>query len=338
MHPRSSRAIAVASLAALAAAAAAVAIAAASPSARLGPYPGLGKCAVFPPSTAGPNAPSAADQTAWSQDITNAPVDPSSNAYIAYINSHGGDTLHPDFGSPRAYGFPYSVVGKHAKRSKVHFTAYGDESSHGKYRIPRHAPVEGGNAKSNDGDRHVEVVDRARCKLYELGRAFYVGGPRRKWNADVGVIWNLRSAGLRKDGFTSVDAAGLPIFPGLVRYDEAAAGQIKHAIRMTVESTQDAWIHPASHCAGDSSSADAPPMGLRLRLKAGYDLSGFNGVARTIAEALKHYGTIVADNGSNWYFGGTSDRRWPDNNLNQLKSIPGSAFEVVQSAASVQRC
>jgi hypothetical protein len=305
---------------------------------RLGPYPGLGSCPVFPPSTAAAGAPSADDQTAWNQDISQAPVDPNSDAYIGYINSHGGDLFHPDFGSPRIYGFPYKVVGKHAKKIHVHFTAYGDESSHGKYRIPPHAPVEGGNGLGNDGDRHVEVVDRARCKLYELGRAFYKSKPRKHWNADVGVIWNLRSAGLRTDGYTSVDAAGLPIFPGLVRYDEAQAGAIHHAIRLTVESTRDAWIHPASHCAGDTDNPSAPPMGLRLRLKAGFDASGFTGVSQAIVTAMKHYGLIVADNGSNWYISGSSDRRWPDETLNQLKAIPGSAFEVVRSAAPIQTC
>jgi hypothetical protein len=152
------------------------------------------------------------------------------------------------------------------------------------------------------------------------------------------VIWNLRSAALRTDGFTSADAAGLPIFPGLVRFDEAASGQIDHAFRVTVDSTQDAWIHPASHCAGDSANPNAPPMGLRLRLAAGYDISGMTGPARAIAAAMKRYGLIVADNGSNWFFSGTSDRRWPDDNLNQLKSIPGSAFEVVQSAAPIHHC
>jgi hypothetical protein len=152
------------------------------------------------------------------------------------------------------------------------------------------------------------------------------------------VIWDLRSAALRPEGFTSVDAAGLPIFPGLVRYDEAAAGHINHAIRVTVDSTQDAWINPASHCAGNTSSASAPPMGLRLRLGAGYDISGITGPAHAIAAAMKQYGLIVADNGSNWYISGTSDRRWPDENLDQLKSIPGSAFQVVQSAAAIHHC
>lgn len=305
-------------------------------SGRLGPYPGLGDCPVFPRSTAGPAAPSAADQSAWNQDVSGAPVDPNSAAYLAHINANGGDMLHPDFGSPRAYGFPYAVVGRRAKRTRVRFTAYGEESDHGRYRTPPRAPVEGG--RRSDGDRHVLVVDRARCRLYELYRAFFRRKPRRHWNAGSGVIWNLRSARLRTDGYTSADAAGLPIFPGLVRYDEARRGRVDHAIRVTVESTQDAWIHPASHCAGDTSSPDAPPMGLRLRLRAGYDLGGFTGPARAIAEAMKRYGLIVADNGSNWYFSGSSDRRWPDRNLDQLKSIPGAAFEVVRSAAPVHRC
>jgi hypothetical protein len=184
----------------------------------------------------------------------------------------------------------------------------------------------------------VLVVDRAGCKLYELYRAFYVAKPQPHWNADSGTAWDLRSAARRPDGWTSADAAGLPIFPGLVRYDEAASGQIDHAIRVTFESTREAWVHPASHCAGDTSDASAPPMGLRLRLKAGYGLGHFSGPAKTIALAMKRYGLIVADNGSNWFFSGSSDRRWDDENLNQLKRIPGSAFEVVKSAAPIRAC
>lgn len=309
-----------------------------APSAKLGPYPSLGsKCGVFPkpgPEVAA-DAPSLPDQRAWNQDVSAAPVHPDSDAIIDFINANGGAELHPDFGSPRAYGIPYRVVGKRAKRTRVRFTAYGDESDHGPYRVPLGAPVEGG--KRSDGDRHVLAYDRARCRLYELGRAF----PRKsknRWDADVGVIWNLRSAGLRPDGWTSADAAGLPIFPGLVRYDEVEAGAVEHAIRVTFDVTRDAWVHPGSHCASDESSPSAPPMGMRLRLKAGYDTSGVTGEARVIAEALKRYGLLVADNGSNWYFQGTSDRRWDDENLNQLKEVPGSAFEVVRSAADLHLC
>ena len=306
-----------------------------APRARLGPYPGLGRCG-FPQPSLGPGAPAAADESAWNQDVSAAPLDPNSDAYIAYIDSHGGDLLHPDFGSPHAYGFPYAVVGRRARRTRVHFTAYGDESDRGRYRVPPHAPVEGG--QRSDGDRHVLTVDRARCRLYELYRAFFVRRPRPHWNADSGVIWNLRSSRLRPDGFTSADAAGLPIFPGLVRYDEARRGAISHAIRVTFDSTQNAWIHPASHCAGDTANPDAPPMGLRLRLRAGFDTSGITGAAHAVAVALKRYGLIVADNGSNWFISGTSDHRWPDRDLDQLKAIPGSAFEVVRSAAPIHRC
>ena len=298
-----------------------------------GPYPSLGRCPVFPKSSAGATAPSVGDESAWNQDVSSAPLDPNSASYIAYIDAHGGDFLHPDFGSPREYGFPYAVVGKKQKRTKVNFTAYGDESDHGAYRIPFKALVEGG--QNSDGDRHVLAVDRARCKLYELYRGF---AKKKHWNADSGVIWNLRSSALRTDGFTSADAAGLPIFPGLARFDEAASGHVDHALRVTVDSTQDAWVHPASHCAGDTSNPSAPPMGLRLRLSPGYDISGISGPAHAIAVTLKQYGVIVADNGSNWFISGTSDRRWPDENLDQLKSIPGSAFQVVQSAAPIHHC
>ena len=304
----------------------------------VGPYPALAPCSVFPdpPASLSPRAPSLPTEAAWNQDISRAPRDPRSSAYIAYINAQGGDHLHPDFGSPRAYGFPYSVVAAGQPQLPIHYTAYGDESDPGPFPVPARAPVEGGNG--SDGDRHVLVVDRSACKLYELYRAFYVAKPRPHWNADSGTEWDLRSAARRPDGWTSADAAGLPIFPGLVRYDEVAAGHLEHAIRITFESTRNAWVHPASHCAGDTSSPSAPPMGLRLRLKAGYGLGGFSGPAKTIALAMKRYGLIVADNGSNWFFSGSSDRRWDDENLNQLKRIPGSAFEVVKSAASVHSC
>jgi hypothetical protein len=184
----------------------------------------------------------------------------------------------------------------------------------------------------------VIVVDKATCKDYELYDASYVAKPKPHWDAAAGVEWDLRSAHLRPDGWTSADAAGLPIFPGLVRYEEAAAGHVDHAIRVTMDSTRDAWIHPASHCAGDTSSGAAPPMGMRLRLKAGYPLGGMGTAARAIAVAMKDYGLIVADNGSNWYISGTSDRRWDDGELEPLKRIPGSAFEVVRSAAAVRPC
>jgi hypothetical protein len=304
----------------------------------LGPYPGLGPCQVFPdpPASLSPTAPSLPNQAAWNQDISHAPVAANSAATIAYINGHGGDHLHPDFGSPRAYGFPYAVVGAAQHKLPIHYTAYGSESDGGPFPIPAGAPVEGG--KRSDGDRHVLVVDRSACMLYELYRSFSQRRGGAHWNADSGVSWDLRSTTLRPDSWTSADAAGLPIFPGLVRYDEATAGHLDHAIRVTFDSTRDAWVHPASHCAGDTGNPNAPAMGTRLRLKRSYGLGGFRGPARTIAEALKRYGMIVADNGSNWFFSGSSDRQWDDENLNQLKRIPGSAFEVVRSAARPHAC
>jgi hypothetical protein len=309
-----------------------------APAQALGPYPSLGSCPVFPdpPALLSPRAPSLPTQAAWNQDISKAPVARSSAAVISYIDSHGGDFLHPDFGSPRAYGFPYSVVGAGQRKLPIRYTAYGSESDRGPFPVPSGAPVEGG--RGSDGDRHVLVVDRSRCLLYELYRAFFQRDGGAHWNADSGARWDLRSTALRPDSWTSADAAGLPIFPGLVRYDEAVAGRIDHAIRVTFESTRDAWIHPASHCAGDTANPNAPPMGMRLRLNPGYGLGGFSGPARAIAEALKRYGMIVADNGSNWFFSGSSDRRWDDENLNRLKRIPGRAFQVVKSAAPVHAC
>jgi hypothetical protein len=304
----------------------------------LGPYPSLGgKCGVFPRPGADVSADAASlpDERAWNQDVSQAPVAANSDAIIAFINSHGGTELHPDFGSPRQYGIPYTVVGKRAKPTKIKFTAYSDEADHGKYRVPLNAPVEGG--ANADGDRHVISYDKARCKLYELFNAF-PDKQRKRWEADVGVIWDLTSTDLRSDGLTSADAAGLPVFPGLVRYDEVAAGHLDHALRLTFDTTRSAWIHPASHCASSETNPNAPPLGTRLRLKAGYDTSQFSGAAAVIATALKHYGFILADNGSNWYFQGSSDRRWDDDNLSQLKSIPGSAFEVVSSQADVHVC
>jgi hypothetical protein len=304
----------------------------------LGPYPDLGGCPVFPqpPASLSPRAPSLPNEAAWNQDISKAPVASNSADVISYINAHGGDHLHPDFGSPRAYGFPYAVVGAGQRKLPIHYTAYGDESDPGPFPVRPTAPVEGG--QHSKGDRHVLVVDRATCTLYELGRAFFKAKPRPHWNADAGTRWDLRSTGLRPDSWMSADAAGLPIFPGLIRYEEVASGHVNHAIRVTFDSTRNAWIHPGSHCAGDTSNPTAPPMGMRLRLKASYSLSRFTGGAKVIATALEHYGLIVADNGSNWYFGGTSDRRWDNENLDQLKQIPGSAFQVVRSAAPVHRC
>jgi hypothetical protein len=293
------------------------------------PYPSLGSCDVFPPFTGSPTAPSAANQTAWNQDISKAPVDPRSSQYMAKIHSLGGNQdIHPDFGSNPNYGIPYAVVPGVQPKVPIRFTLYGDESDPGPYPIPPHAPVEAGS------DRHVLVVDRDNCKLYESGGSKYVGGVTNAWSAFGGALFNLsRAAPLRHEFWTSADAAGLPIFPGLVRYDEVASGHIDHAIRVTFDQTRRAFIHPATHYASDSCNVNLPPMGLRFRLRPSYDLSHFTGQALVIARALKRYGMINADNGSNFYITGATDSRWNDSNLNQLKGIPGSAFQVVKSQA-----
>jgi hypothetical protein len=328
----------VAALGVLVALAGAVLAAGPAGAAGVAPSGDLGSCTVFPapPASLSPRAPSLATEAAWNQNIAKAPRAANSAKVIAYIDSHGGTAIHPDFGSPREYGFPYAVVGAGAKQLPIHYTAYGSESSPGPFPIPAGAPVEGG--AHAEGDRHVLVVDRATCKLFELYNARYAATPKPHWDADAGVEWDLRSAALRPDGWTSADAAGLPIFPGLVRYEEAAAGHVDHAIRVTMDSTRNAWIHPASHCAGDTADGAAPPMGLRLRLKSGYPVGSMGPAARAIAVAMKEYGLIVADNGSNWYIPGTSDRRWNDEELDALKAIPGRDFEVVRSAARVHAC
>jgi hypothetical protein len=259
------------------------------------------------------------------QEIAHAPVDPNSAAYIASIGltSH----LHPDFGTNPSYGIPYTVVGRHQPKVPVKFTEYGEESNPGPYPIPANAPVEGAGEA---GDRHVLVLQEGSCKLYELYNAqrdASTGG----WEAGSGAVFDLRSNALRPNGWTSADAAGLPIFPLLVRYPEVHAGQIDHALRVTVQRTQAGFIHPATHFASSSSDPALPPMGLRLRLKASYSLAGFNGESLVILRALKRYGLIVADNGSSWYITGAPDPRWDDENLEEIKQVPGSAFEAVDS-------
>jgi hypothetical protein len=272
-----------------------------------------GGCKVFPA-----NNP-------WHENISTLPVSPLSAAYVASIGA--GGFLHPDFGSNLTYGIPYAVVPRSQPKVAIHFTAYGSQSDKGPYPIPPGAPVEGGAGSS--GDRHVLVLQAGACKLYEL----YDAHPNAdgSWNAASGAVFNLSSNKLRPDGWTSADAAGLPIFAGLIRYDEIQRGYINHAIRFTAPSTQAGFIHPATHFASSSTNPDLPPMGLRLRLKASFDISHFPRVARIILQAMKTYGLILADNGSPWYFQGATDPRWNDNQLDTLKSVPGSAFEAVQT-------
>jgi len=265
----------------------------------------------------------------WNRDISGDPVDGNSGAYITHMN---GNTrfLHPDFGSNPAYGIPYVVVSGSQPKVPVSFY-YADESDPGPYPIPPGAPVEGGS--SSTGDRHVLVLDKDHGLLYETYDSHYVGPG---WQCGSGAVFDLGSNRLRPDYWTSADAAGLPILPGLVRYDEVEAGEIRHAIRFTVQSTQRAFIHPATHYASSNMDPAAPPMGLRVRLKADYDIARFTGASRVILTAMKKYGMILADNGSDWFFTGATDPRWNDADLNQLKTVPGNAFEAVFSGPIIR--
>jgi hypothetical protein len=208
---------------------------------------------------------------------------------------------------------------------------YADESDPGPYPIPGDAPIEGG--ASGSGDRHVLVLDRDNRRLYELFDAHPGSGA---WTAGSGAAFDLTSNALRPAGWTSADAAGLPIFPGLVRYDEVAAGEIRHALRFTVRRTRRAYVYPARHWASSSTNDSLPPMGMRVRLKASFDASGYPVQARVILQALKTYGMIVADNGSDWFISGSSDPRWGDDQLNSLKQLRGRDFEVVRMGAITQ--
>jgi hypothetical protein len=257
------------------------------------------------------------------RDISHAALDPNSANYVASIGVSGH--LHPDFGTNRSYGIPYAVAGPRQPKLPIKFTEFGEESEPGPYPIPPNAPIEGAG---DAGDRHVLVVQRGACKLYELYSAARTGAG---WEAGSGAVFNLRSNALRPEGWTSADAAGLPIYPLLVRYPEVRAGRIDHALRVTVVRTQRGYIRPATHFASSSSDPNLPPMGLRLRLKASFSLAGFHGESLIVLRALKRYGLIVADNGSSWYITGAPDPRWNDEDLEQIKRVPGSAFEAVQS-------
>ena len=266
----------------------------------------------------------------WNTRVDTLPVDANSAAYLASMGLTTG--LHADFGTVwdgAPNGIPYICVTGTQKKVPVTFE-YADESDPGPYPIPSNAPIEGG--PSSDGDRHVLVLDVDDQLLYEL----YAAYPQAdgSWRAGSGAIFDLGSNALRPDGWTSADAAGLPILPGLVRYDEAVTeGVIDHALRFTVARTQKAYIYPATHEASSSTDPDLPPMGLRVRLKAGFDISGFSPEVRVILQALKTYGMMVADNGSSWYVSGAPDPRWSDDDLHELGQVKGSDFEVVDTRA-----
>jgi len=275
----------------------------------------IGGCPVFPP------------DNAWNQRVDRLPVHRNSDAIVRSIGA--GETMHADFGSGLwdggPIGIPFVTVPGSQPKIRVSFD-YAHESDRGPYPIPPTAPIEGG--RGSDGDRHVIVVDRSRCRLYELFAA-YPGDP---WRAGSGAIWNLRSNRLRPRGWTSADAAGLPILPGLARYDEVKRGRIAHALRFTADRTRRAFIYPARHFASDLTDKDLPAMGQRLRLRPGYEVSRFPRQARIVLTALKRYGMILADNGSPWYVSGAPDVRWSNDQLHTLGRVPGSAFEVVDTS------
>jgi hypothetical protein len=284
---------------------------AAEPADRVTPaVPTIGGCSVF---LAG---------NPWNQDISQFPLHARSAQMISTIQSVGGDNLHPDFGSNPDYGIPYVVVPADQPLVPITYEAYGDESDPGPFPIPLDAPVEAGS------DAHLLVVRQGACDLFEL---YVADRTANGWSADSGARWDLTTGALRPIGWTSADAAGLPILPGLVRFDEVQAGVIRHAIRVTFSKTQRGFVLPATHFASSDTNPDLPAMGQRLRLRADYDISGLTGASRVIAVAMQTYGLIVADNGSNWFFQGSTDPRWDDDDLNQLKRIPGTAFEVVDS-------
>ncbi len=285
-------------------------------------YPGSGSTApTLPEAAACPVFPAT---NVWNQRVDGLPLRTDSATLIATIGS--SSKLHPDFGSYLGYGIPYNVVGGDQATTRVDFD-YADESDDVPYPIPAAPKVEAGS------DSHILIVDRDACRLYELFAASR--GSDGRWSAGSGATWDLRSNALRPAGWTSADAAGLPILPGLVRYEEVAAGEIRHAIRFTTDETRAAYVFPARHFASSLTGAAFPPMGLRVRLKAGYDVSSLPAQARVIAVAMQRYGMILADNGSPWFFQGASDARWNDDQLNALKAIPGSAFEAVDTSGLV---
>jgi hypothetical protein len=284
-----------------------------------GAPPTVGGCAVFP-----------ADSV-WNMPVDTLPLDANSDTYVDTIGRT--DYVHPDFGTVwdgAPNGIPYVIVPGTQPKVTIEWTHYGPESDPGPYPVPTAAPIQGGNSPENHGDRHVLVVDSGACVLYELYRAFPQADGH--WQADSGAKYALGSNALRPAGWTSADAAGLPILPGLVRYDEVAAGEIDHAIRLTVPRTRNTYLWPARHYASSLTDPKYPPMGQRFRLKATKDISSFPADAQVILRALKKYGMIIADNGSQWYITGAPDSRWSDDNLHLLQQIHGSDFEAVDES------
>jgi hypothetical protein len=271
----------------------------------------------------------------WNQDISDLPVHPDSDAWIRSIGINRG--LHPDFGTVwngAPNGIPYVVVPPNQPKLHVKFQ-YDEESDVGPYPIPPNPPIEGGPRAPHSSDRHIIMIDAQNRRLYELFNA--IPDPVHGWRAGSGAIFDLSSNALRPDGWTSADAAGLPVFPGLVRYEEVAAGEIRHALRFTVQRTQRAYIHPARHFASRSDDSKLPPLGLRVRLRADYDISRFPKTAQVILTALKKYGMLLADNGSDWFISGAPNPKWQDGALATIKRIKGRNLECVVTGPLIRR-
>jgi hypothetical protein len=284
----------------------------------LAPLTALPAEASAPPSTACQVFPA---DNIWNTDISSLPVHPRSAQWLASMNGATAK-LHPDFGGP-PYGFPFNVVDNSHSTYSVSFL-YADESDAGPYPVGPDTLIENGS------DRHALIINKDSCTLYEL---YDLAGSGSSWTAGSGAIFSLASNALRPLDWTSADAAGLPIFPGLVRWDEVQAGAITHAIRFTAQQTDRSYLWPARHQAGAASNPSLPPMGARFRLRAGYDISHFSAQAQVILRAMQHYGLILADNGSNWFFSGTEDAAWPDSLLTELKSVPAAQFDAVDESA-----
>jgi len=276
--------------------------------------PEINGCQVFP-----------ADNI-WNTPVDDMLVDDNSNAYIDTIGL--SENIHADFGSGlwegAPIGIPFITVKSSQPMVPINYVAYGSESDDGPFPIPLDAPIEGGD--DSTGDRHVIVIDTDNCMLYEL---FNADPQDNEWNADSGAKYDLTSNTLRTEGYTSADAAGLPIFPGLLRYDEVEAGEINHALRFTVPETRQAFVWPARHFASQITNTDYPPMGQRFRLKADYNISEFSEINQVILRALKKYGMIVADNGSAMFISGVPDERWDNDDLHELHNVTATAFEAV---------
>jgi hypothetical protein len=279
--------------------------------------PSARHCPVFPATNA------------WNQRVDKLPVSADSAELISSIGLNS--PVHADFGSGEwdggPIGIPFDVVSKKTPTSRVSFD-YADESNRVRYPIPPHVHIEGGANAS--GDRHAILVDKSNCRLYELYDLRHSG---HGWTAGSGAVWNLRSNHLRPAGWTSADAAGLPIFPGLARWDEVSRGVIDHALRFTAPETRRAYVYPARHYASDSTSSTLPPMGLRVRLKASVNIASFPRQARVVLRALQVYGMILADNGSPWYISGAPNKHWSNDALHSLGRLTGADFEVVNTSS-----